>query len=233
MKERGGYETWQGARPGLPANAKLSEHQRLYLLGLVLSVDDDTLLEEIGCKMGSILRGVDRGMGTSARRRSRGCGGGSSAPEAAPGGPGGRKRSAGPSEVDSAPADARAGIQEPAGRAGRWRWRSSSGKEAAECGAHAYGGLEAAGEPEEVAASTSSAGAGASTASAALVQPTAKRAGKATAAEAAATEKVAGEGREEDGEGGRGGEEEGGGGRRQAAEGGAEGGGEGGGEGAL
>ena len=47
VKERGGYETWQGACPGLPANAKLSEHQRLYLLGFVLSVDDNTLLEEI------------------------------------------------------------------------------------------------------------------------------------------------------------------------------------------
>ena len=48
VKERGGrYETWQGARPDLPANAKLIEHHRLYLLGLVLSVDDNTLLEEI------------------------------------------------------------------------------------------------------------------------------------------------------------------------------------------
>ena len=126
-------------------------------------------------------------MGSSAQRRSRGCGGGSSAPEAAPLGPGGRKRSAGPSETDSVPVESCEDIHEPtlsaagagATRVAERQWNAAGAR------------LEAAEELEEGAASTSSAGAGAGAASAALVQPTAKRARKATAAEAAATEEAA------------------------------------------
>ena len=45
--ERGGFETWQGHRVGLPGNAKLDRAQRLDLLELIITVDADVTLEGI------------------------------------------------------------------------------------------------------------------------------------------------------------------------------------------
>ena len=45
--ERASFQTWQGARCSLPANATLDTRQRWFLVDLIIEVPADTLLEEI------------------------------------------------------------------------------------------------------------------------------------------------------------------------------------------